>query len=50
MTVSFELGADELGFWATDAAVARFVVEPGLFRLHVGSTLERTQAVEFLVR
>ena len=50
VTVSFELGTGELGFWATDAADARFVVEPGLFRLHVGSTLERTQAVEFLVR
>ena len=50
VTVSFELGTGELGFWATDAAVARFIVEPGLFRLHVGSTLERTQAVEFLVR
>ena len=50
VTVSFELGTGELGFWATDAADARFIVEPGLFRLHVGSTLERTQAVEFLVR
>ena len=40
----------QLGFWATDAAGARFIVEPGLFRLHVGSSLERTQAVEFLVR
>lgn len=50
VTVSFELGAHELGFWATDAAVTRFVVEPGLFRLHVGTTLERTQAVELLVR
>lgn len=30
-----------------DAAPA---VEPELFRLHVGSTLERTQAVELLVR
>lgn len=50
VTVSFELGADQLGFWATDAADARFIVEPGLFRLHVGGTLERTQAVEFRVR
>ena len=50
VTVSFELGTGELGFWATDAAAARFIVEPGLFRLHVGSTLEHTQAVEFLVR
>jgi hypothetical protein len=25
------------------------VVEPGLFRLHVGPTLERTRAVELVV-
>ncbi|GAA2026368.1 glycoside hydrolase family 3 N-terminal domain-containing protein [Agromyces tropicus] len=48
-TFSFELGSRELGFWATDAADARFVVEPGLFRLHVGPTLERTEAVELRV-
>ncbi|MET0974751.1 MAG: glycoside hydrolase family 3 N-terminal domain-containing protein [Leifsonia sp.] len=48
-TVRFELGAEQLGFWVTDAAPARFVVEPGLFRLHVGSTLETTRAVELLV-
>jgi beta-glucosidase len=35
-TFSFDLGERDLGFWATDAADARFVVEPGLFRLHVG--------------
>lgn len=50
VAVSFELGTQQLGFWATDAATARFVVEPGVFRLHVGSSLERTQAVEFVVR
>lgn len=48
-TFAFELGSRELGFWATDAADSRFVVEPGLFRLHVGPTLERTQAVELRV-
>jgi beta-glucosidase len=48
-TYAFELGSRELGFWATDAADARFIVEPGLFRLHVGSTLERTQSVELRV-
>ncbi|GAA1061492.1 glycoside hydrolase family 3 N-terminal domain-containing protein [Agromyces bracchium] len=48
-TFSFEIGERELGFWATDAAGARFAVEPGLFRLHVGPTLERTQAVELRV-
>ncbi|HEU4757057.1 MAG TPA: glycoside hydrolase family 3 N-terminal domain-containing protein [Agromyces sp.] len=49
VTFAFELGTDQLGFWATDGAHARFVVEPGLFRLHVGSTLDRTQAVELVV-
>jgi beta-glucosidase len=48
-TFSFELGERDLGFWATDGADARFVVEPGLFRLHVGPTLDRTQAVELRV-
>ena len=48
-TFSFELGSRELGFWAPDATDARFVVEPGLFRLHVGPTLERTQAVQLRV-
>ncbi|MEU1971430.1 glycoside hydrolase family 3 N-terminal domain-containing protein [Microbacterium sp. NPDC019599] len=42
---SFTIGRDELGFW-TDAG---FVVEPGLFRLHVGPTLAATQAVELRV-
>jgi beta-glucosidase len=48
-TVSLSVGADRLGFWATDGAAARFAVEPGLFRLHVGPTRERTQAVELVV-
>lgn len=48
-TFSFDLCERDLGFWSTDAADARFVVEPGLFRLHVGPTLERTQAVELRV-
>lgn len=47
---SFELGREALGFWRTDASAAEFVVEPGLFRLHVGSTLTRTQMVELRVR
>ncbi|GAB2845015.1 glycoside hydrolase family 3 N-terminal domain-containing protein [Microbacterium insulae] len=46
-TLAFEIGRDELHFW--DASSARFVVEPGLFRLHVGSTLAATQHVEFRV-
>lgn len=50
VTFTFELGTARLGFWVTDAAAPRFVVEPGLFRLHVGSTLDTTQAVELRVR
>lgn len=50
VTVSFELGAEQLGFWATDASVASFVVEPGLFRIHVGGSLAHTRAVELHVR
>ena len=46
VSFSFELGREQLGFWATDAPQARFLVEPGLFRIHVGSTLDHTQAVE----
>ncbi|WP_374976012.1 glycoside hydrolase family 3 N-terminal domain-containing protein [Microbacterium trichothecenolyticum] len=46
---SFEIGCAQLGFWATDAASPAFVVEPGLFRLHVGATLQATQAVELRV-
>lgn len=49
VTVSFELGGEQLGFWSTDAAPARFVVEPGLFRIHVGSTLDTTRMVELRV-
>ena len=47
---SFTIGREQLGFWTTDAATPAFVVEPGLFRLHVGSTLATTQAVELRVR
>ena len=46
-TLSFAIGRDELRFW--DAASARFVVEPGLFRLHVGGTLASTRSVELRV-
>ena len=49
VTVEFAVGRDQLGFWTTDAAGAVFVVEPGLFRLHVGGSLERTQPVELRV-
>ncbi|WP_426322347.1 glycoside hydrolase family 3 N-terminal domain-containing protein [Microbacterium sp. E-13] len=47
---SFTIGREQLGFWTTDAATPAFVVEPGLFRFHVGSTLATTQAVELRVR
>jgi beta-glucosidase len=43
---SFDLGREHLGFWAPGG---RFIVETGLFRLHVGSTLDRTQPVELRV-
>ena len=45
----FEIGRDQLGFWAVDAAPPAFVVEPGLFRLHLGATLASTQAVDLRV-
>jgi len=45
----FEIGRDQLGFWTTAPSTPAFVVEPGLFRLHVGATLASTQAVELRV-
>lgn len=48
-TLSFEIGVDQLGFWRTDAAEPALTVEPGLFRLHVGATLDATQAVDLSV-
>lgn len=48
---SFSIGREQLGFWTTVlTAPPAFAVEPGLFRLHVGSTLSTTQAVELRVR
>lgn len=49
VVLRFEIGRTQLGFWMTDAATPAFVVEPGLFRLHVGATLASTQAVELRV-
>ncbi len=46
---TFEIGREQLGFWAARAAAPAFVVEPGLFRLHVGSTLASTQAIDLRV-
>ncbi|MBM7505204.1 glycoside hydrolase family 3 N-terminal domain-containing protein [Agromyces aurantiacus] len=47
---SFDIGVDQLGFWATDAAQPAFTVEPGLFRLHIGATLATTQPIDLWVR
>ncbi|TDN91270.1 glycoside hydrolase family 3 N-terminal domain-containing protein [Microbacterium sp. BK668] len=49
-TFSFEIGPRALGFWSTATPAPEFVVEPGLFRLHIGPTLASTQAVELRVR
>ncbi|QIG39176.1 glycosyl hydrolase [Microbacterium sp. 4R-513] len=49
-TFAFDIGGEQLGFWATDAGTPTFVVEPGLFRLHVGPTLAASQSVELRVR
>ncbi|WP_251452575.1 glycoside hydrolase family 3 N-terminal domain-containing protein [Microbacterium sp. Marseille-Q6648] len=48
-TFGMDIGFEQLGFWRTDAAAAAFVVEPGLFRLHVGSTLTTAVPVELRV-
>jgi beta-glucosidase len=48
-TFAFPIGRDELGWWMTEGPAARFAVEPGLFRLHVGPTLESTQEVDLRV-
>jgi len=43
VTVTFGLGAEQLGFWDAGAYPARFVVEPGTFGLYVGASLRVTQ-------
>lgn len=48
-TFSFAIGRDQLGLWTTDGPAAAFVVEPGVFRLHVGSTLGEAVPVEVRV-
>jgi beta-glucosidase len=48
-TIEFVIGREQLGFWTTDAAGPAFVVEPGVFRFHIGGSLERTQSVELRV-
>ena len=42
VTVSFEAGAEQLGFWDAEEHPARFVVEPGTFGLYIGSSLHAT--------
>ena len=38
-TVSFKLGTDQLAFWYAGEHPARFVVEPGMFAVYIGSSL-----------
>ncbi|MFC8361298.1 glycoside hydrolase family 3 N-terminal domain-containing protein [Streptomyces griseorubiginosus] len=45
--VRLELGWRDLGFWTGRGD--EYVVEPGRFEVHVGGTLETTQACEFTV-
>ena len=49
ITVSFELGTEQLGFWDTEANPTRFTVEPGTFTLHIGGSLHSTQELTFEV-
>ncbi len=49
ITVSFELGTEQLGFWDTEANPARFTVEPGTFTLYIGGSLHSTQELTFEV-
>ncbi|MFE7846159.1 glycoside hydrolase family 3 N-terminal domain-containing protein [Microbacterium sp. NPDC057407] len=46
-TFSCTIGPEQLGFWLPDGS---FTVEPGGFVLHVGPTLDRTQALTLEVR
>ena len=43
ITVSFEIGLEQLGFWGVEEHPARFAVEPGTFALYVGGSLHATQ-------
>ena len=49
VTVSFELGREQLGFWDAEAVPARFVVEPGTFGLYVGGSLRDARELTFEV-
>ena len=48
-TVSFKLGAEQLGFWDAEVNPARFVVETGTFALYIGSSLQATYELTFEV-
>ena len=48
-TVSFTLGAEQLGFWDVEANPARFVVETGTFAFYIGSSLHATHELTFEV-
>lgn len=49
VVVSFTIGWDDLGFWATDRNTAEFVVEEGRFEIHIGGSLADTIAVDVTV-
>ena len=44
--VEFTLGTDDFGFWNNDAV---FVIEPGVFEIHIGGGLAGTQSVSLRV-
>jgi len=48
-TVSFKLGTDQLAFWDAGEHPARFVVEPGMFALYVGSSLRAVRELSLEV-
>jgi beta-glucosidase len=48
-TVSFKLGAEQLGFWDAEANPARFTAEPGAFAFYIGSSLHAAQELTFEV-
>ncbi|GAA1981308.1 glycoside hydrolase family 3 N-terminal domain-containing protein [Microbacterium pumilum] len=52
-TFEFAVGHGQLGFWTTVPTApptgATLLVEPGVFRFHIGGSLDRTQPVELRV-
>ena len=47
-SVTFQLGAEDLGFWTGRGT--EFLVEPGRFELHIGGTLETTRRLDVRVQ